>query len=99
MLWGQVASPFGPATSSLVLQSRSDVSRLVAAAGSLGLLDLLQHLVEVVARRVLQRRVRDVALELLQPERLPDGQHVPVVDIGRGSRADRAALAHERLEL
>ena len=67
-------------------------SPLVAATGSFGLLDLLQDLVEVVARRILQRRVRLVGLEFLQPERLADGQHVPVVDVGGRRRAECAAL-------
>jgi hypothetical protein len=56
--------------------------QLVAATGSLGLLDLLYDLLEVVACRILERRVRNIALEFLQPERLADGQHVPVVDVG-----------------
>src|SRR6476646_3221605 len=47
----RAAGPFGPVAFSLVLQSRP-VVRLVAAARSFGLFDLLQHLVEVVARRV-----------------------------------------------
>src|SRR4051794_28722935 len=74
-------------------------TRLVAATGSFGLLDLLYYLLEVVARRVLKRRVRNIGLEFLQPERLADGQHVPIVDVGGRSGADCAALAHERLVL
>src|SRR6478672_11287822 len=74
-------------------------TRLVAATGSFGLLDLLQHLVEVVARRVLERRVRNIGLEFLQPQRLADGQHVPVIDVGCRRGADYAAHAHECLVL
>ena len=44
---------------------------------------------EVVARRRLQRRELLVGLELLQPQQLADGQHVPVVQIS-GARAARA---------
>ena len=51
-------------------------------------LDLLHHLVEVVARRVLHRRELLVGLKLLQPQRLADWQHVPIVDVGGGRRAD-----------
>ena len=51
-------------------------------------LDLLQDLIEVVARRVLHRRELLVGFQLLQPQRLADWQHVPIVDVGGGRRAD-----------
>src|SRR6185312_1669200 len=51
-------------------------------------LDLLHHLFEVVARRVLHRRELLVGLKLLQPQRLADRQHVPIVDVGGGRRTD-----------
>ena len=41
-----------------------------------GCLDLLQDLIQVVALRGLQRRVRDVRLKLLQPQYLAERQHV-----------------------
>src|SRR5882757_561507 len=62
-------------------------------------LDLLHHLVEVVARRVLHRRELLVGLKLLQPQRLADWQHVPIVDVGSGRRADRATHTKECLVL
>ena len=47
---------------------------------------------EIVARRVLQGRKRLVGLKFPEPQRLPDRQDVPVVDIGgargRESTAD-----------
>ena len=55
--------------------------------GRLHFPDLLHDLLQIVARRILQRRERDVALELLQPQRLADGQHVPVIVIGGGRRS------------
>ena len=54
------------------------------------LLDLLQDLNEVVGLRSLQRRELNEGLELLQPQLLPDGQHVPVVDV-RGARRGQCA--------
>ena len=49
---------------------------------ALHLLHLLHDLRQIVGRGILHRRERDVGLELLQPQRLADRQHVPVVDIG-----------------
>src|SRR6266853_2041718 len=61
------------------------------------LLDLVQDLTEVVARRILHRRERHVGLELLQPQHLADGQDVPVVEI-RGTRGGQCtAVAQQRL--
>src|SRR5882762_9039741 len=54
------------------------------------LLDLLQDLIEVVARRILHGRERLVGLELLQPQHLADGQDVPVVDV-RATRGVKCA--------
>src|SRR5215208_4207002 len=61
--------------------------------------DLLHHLIEVVACRVLHRRKLLVGLKLLQPQRLADWQHVPIVDVGGGRRADRATHTKECLVL
>src|SRR5712691_5213875 len=55
------------------------------------LLELCDDLIQVVARRILKRGELLVGLELLQPQRLPDGQQVPVVDVSRGRPAERAA--------
>ena len=57
------------------------------------LLNLLQHLGEVVARRILQRREFDVGRELLQPQLLTDRKHVPIIEIcgaggGEGTAED-----------
>ena len=46
--------------------------------------DLLHHLLQIVACRVLKRREVDVGLEMLQPQLLADGQDVPVIDVGGG---------------
>src|SRR5271157_6313938 len=56
--------------------------------------DCLQHLSEVVARRILQRREFLVGFELLQPQELSDGQNVPVVDV-RGTRRGQDAAGGE----
>src|SRR3954451_13150678 len=64
----------------IVLQSSTNRS-LIAPSSSLGLLELLDNLVEVVACRILERRIFDVGLQLLQPQRLTDRQHVPVVNV------------------
>ena len=65
----------------------------------LTLLELLHDLIEVVARRILHRRERLVGLELLEPQRLADGQQVPVVYVSRGRRGERAAEPETRLFL
>ena len=61
--------------------------------------DLLHDLLEVVAGRALQRRERNVTRKLLQPQRLADRQHVPVIHIGGGRRSNRPAQSCERLVL
>src|SRR4029453_15572324 len=72
---------------------------LVARPGRLLLLDLLHDLFEVVGCWVLHRRVRDVGLELLHPQRLADGQHVPVVDVSSHWSGKSAGHAEEGLLL
>src|SRR6266436_5781307 len=68
--------------------------------------ELFHDLIQVVARRILEGGEFLVGLELLEPQRLADGQQVPVVDVARDRPAERAAepeirlfpLAHPRLE-
>src|SRR4030095_8190565 len=80
-------------------------SELLARVG-LRLLELLHDLRQVVARRILKGGELDVGLELPEPQRLPDGQQVPVVYESRDRPGERAAepevrlfpLAHPRLE-
>src|SRR6266436_2540700 len=68
--------------------------------------DLLNDLRQVVARRILKGGELDVGLELLEPQRLADGQQVPVVYPSRSRCGERAAepetrlflIAHPRLE-
>src|SRR6476620_337128 len=57
--------------------------------------DLLQDLLEVVARRQLERRVVDVRHELLLPHQLTDGQEVPVIQI-RGAWGGEGAPGRQR---
>src|SRR5260370_15886348 len=67
---------------------------------------LLHAWIKVVARRILKGRELDVGLELPEPQRLADGQQVPVVYPSRGRCGERAAepetplslIAHPRLE-
>jgi len=54
----------------------ADVSRI---------LHRLDYIVQVVARRCLQCWEFPIRLEFLQPQQLPDGQQVPVID-ERGAR-------------
>ena len=61
--------------------------------------DLLNDLVQIVARRILQRREVDVGLELLQPQRLAHGQEVPVILVSGDSSGERSAYPHESLDL
>src|SRR4029450_2718997 len=63
----------------------------------LGFLDLLDDLSQVVSCRLLQWRIRYVRLEVLQPQLLADGQHVPVVLKRSKWRGERPADAHGRL--
>src|SRR5439155_7781137 len=81
------------------LRSRSAfVSRLLGRV-ALPLLELLHDLVQVIARRILHRRVLLVGLELLQPQHLTDGQQVPVVYVSRDRPGERAAEPEIRLFL
>src|SRR5262245_29124746 len=57
-------------------------SRLLARV-SRSVPDLLGDLIQVPALRALKGWERFVALELLEPQQLADGQHVPVVDVAR----------------
>src|SRR5262245_34631156 len=69
-------------------------------------LDLLDDLIEVPALRGLKRRELSIALELLEPQQLAEGQHVPVVEIARNRPGERThviqrgllPVAHTRLE-
>ena len=58
---------------------------------------LFDDLSQVVGCRLLQRRVRLVRLEVLQPQLLADGQHVPVVLKGGHRGGECTAQAHRRL--
>ena len=58
---------------------KSGFQLLARVTRRLGFLDLLDDPTQVVGRRLLQWRVRNVRLEVLQPQLLADGQHVPVV--------------------
>src|SRR5882757_6540447 len=61
------------------------------------LLELCDDLIQVVARRILKRGELLVGLEFPEPQRLADGQQVPVVDVGRGRCGERAAEPENRL--
>src|SRR5712691_8929987 len=63
------------------------------------LLELFHDLIQVVARRILKGGELLVGLELPEPQRLADGQQVPVVDVSRGRPAERAAKPEVRLLL
>src|SRR5215471_2072713 len=67
--------------------------------GRLHFFDLLHDLIEIVTRRILQWRVVDVGLQLLQPQRLADRQHVPVILVSGGRRSNRSTHSHESLDL
>src|SRR4029450_6789376 len=54
---------------------------LLARVGR-SLFELVHHLIEVVARRVLHRRERLVGFEFLQPQSLADGQAVSLIELG-----------------
>src|SRR5262245_11724829 len=54
--------------------------------------DLLRDLLQVPARRVLKGRKLFVALELLEPQQLADGQNVPVVYPSRDRPGDRTGV-------
>src|SRR5215467_12910424 len=71
-------------------------ARLVARVAALAL-ELLYHLVQVVAGGGLQRRERPQRLEPREPQLLADRQEVPVVDEGRRRRTKDASDAHGRL--
>src|SRR5262245_35181197 len=60
-------------------------SLLLARVPVAHLLDLLQDLVKVVTRRLLERREVLVGHQFLLPEKLPDGKQVPVVEVSRAS--------------
>src|SRR5215217_5417883 len=69
------------------------------AGMALHLLHLLHDLRQVVGGGVLHRRERDVGLKLLKPQRLADGQEVPVVLVGCHRPREGAACAHQGLYL
>src|SRR5581483_3287347 len=60
-----------------------------------GLPDLFLNLGQVVGFRALQRRELLVGFQLLQPEHLPDGQHVPIIDIRGYGTGERAAQTEQ----
>src|SRR4029078_5223571 len=55
----------------------------------LALLELFHDLIQVVARRILKGRELFVGFQLLQPQHLPDGQQVPVVNVSRDPHGRR----------
>jgi hypothetical protein len=61
-----------------------------------GSLYRFHYLREVVARRCLHRRKRLECLEPVKPKLLADGQHVPVVLVGRRGSGERTSEAHGR---
>src|SRR5262245_40674717 len=63
-------------------------SRLLARV-SRSVPDLLCDLIQVPALRALKGRELFVGLELLEPQQLAEGQHVPVVDISRNRPGER----------
>src|ERR1700754_2184635 len=69
--------------------SESRRHRLVARLTGVRLLDLLQDPTEVVTFGSLQRRIFFVTEQMFQPQLLTDGQHVPVIQEGRGRTAER----------
>ena len=64
--------------------------RLFAGVTGAHFADFLEDLFEVVAGRVLERRVIDVGEEFFFPEELADGEEVPVVDVGGAWGGERA---------
>ena len=70
---------------------------LARVTDRLGFLDLFDDPTEVAGLRSLQWRVLYIRFEVLQPQLLADGQHVPVVlERGHGG-GERTAQAHSRL--
>jgi len=97
MAGGPGGRPLG--TSLIAYSLRSFLTRyvLVSVGASLRhvLLHLRENLSQAVRRRGLQRWERPVGLELLQPQRLADGNDVPIIDIGGYGSCKCAALAQE----
>ena len=67
--------------------------------GHLHVFDLLHDLIQIVACRILQRWEVDIGFKLPQPQRLANGQQVPVVLVSCGRCRDRSTNTHERLYL
>src|ERR1700754_1214639 len=93
--------PLGPPASSITnvlpgYLARADLVSIAARPRHL-FLHLHQHLGQAVGCRRLQCRERPVAFQLLQPQRLADGNDVPVVDVRGSGRTKCAALAREGL--
>ena len=72
-------------------QARRSLARMT------GLLHFGEDAVEIVGLRRLHRRKFLVRKQLLFPEQLTDWQDIPVVQVGRAWRADRAGIAQQRL--
>src|SRR5262249_59846156 len=61
--------------------------------------DLLHDLIEIVARRILQRWEVDVGLKFLEPQRLAHGQEVPVILVSGDGPGKRSPCTHKRFDL
>src|SRR5262245_26149435 len=72
-------------------------ARSVTSVTAVSSFDLLQDLTEVVALRRLQRRELFVCLQMLSPQLLPNGQHVPIVQEGRYWATQRTTEPQRRL--
>ena len=92
---GPLSRPLGSFTNALPSSLTRYVLVSIGASPRHLFLHLLENLGQAVGRRGLQRRVRPVGLEFLQPQRLADGNDVPVVDVGGHGSRKCAALAQE----
>src|SRR5215510_10757556 len=66
---------------------------------TLWLLELVHDLAQVIAGRILHGREVLVGFQFLEPQRLPDREKVPVVDVRRRRRGERAGHPEQRLDL
>src|SRR5262249_56905785 len=66
---------------------------------TLWLLELVHNLAQVIAGRILHGREILVGLEFVEPQRLPEREKVPVVDVRRRRRGKGTARAHKGLVL
>ncbi len=74
--------------------AQGPLSTLLRLVVPLVVLHLLQNAVQVVAFRSLQRRELLERIELLHPQQLADGEHVPVVQVSCDWRGKCATQGH-----